>query len=50
MLLIAIIVGVAVGIGVSLSEKKEPRNLPTTVLVPLYIYPNPGAWDPLFRA
>lgn len=30
--------------------RKNRKSPPSTVLVPLYIYPDPGAWDPLFTA
>lgn len=47
---LTIVVAIVVGVAVSLSEKKERRNLAATILLPLYIYPDPEAWDPLFDA
>jgi hypothetical protein len=46
----AIVVAVAVAVAVTFTEKKQPRDPATTILVPLYIYPDPGSWDPLFEA
>jgi hypothetical protein len=43
--LIVIVVPLAVMFG-----KKKSSPPQSTVLVPLYVYPNPGAWDPLFTA
>ncbi|CZR56592.1 related to cell surface spherulin 4-like protein [Phialocephala subalpina] len=43
--ILALILPVAIMFG-----KKKRQVGPPTVLVPLYIYPDPGAWDPLFSA
>lgn len=42
---IAIVVPVSVMFG--RRKKSAPKS---TILVPLYVYPAPGAWDPLFAA
>lgn len=42
---IVIVVPLAVMFG-----KKKSRSLQSTILVPLYVYPHPGAWDPLFNS
>jgi hypothetical protein len=42
---IVIVVPIAVMFG-----RKKPSTPRGTVLVPLYVYPSPGAWDPLFTA
>lgn len=48
-LLVAVVVVIVVPIAVMFGKKKDgsPRS---EVLVPLYVYPAPGAWDPLFQA
>jgi hypothetical protein len=33
-----------------LTHRKLDRNMKSTVLLPLYVYPHPGAWDPLYAA
>ena len=47
---LVVVAAVVAGVAVALSNKKESRGLLTTILVPLYIYPDPGAWDPLLKA
>ncbi|TVY15145.1 Spherulin-4 [Lachnellula arida] len=42
---IVIVVPIAVMFG-----RKKPSTPKGTVLVPLYVYPSPGAWDPLLTA
>jgi hypothetical protein len=42
---LALVVPLAVMFG-----KKKSNTPRSDVLVPLYVYPNPGAWDPLFTA
>ncbi|KAL5327305.1 hypothetical protein ACEPPN_004999 [Leptodophora sp. 'Broadleaf-Isolate-01'] len=48
-LLLVVVIVIVVPIAVMFGKKKNgaPRS---DVLVPLYVYPNPGAWDPLFEA
>ncbi|KAH7360230.1 Spherulation-specific family 4-domain-containing protein [Rhexocercosporidium sp. MPI-PUGE-AT-0058] len=48
-LLLVVVIAIVVPIAVMFGKKKN--NTPRSdVLVPLYVYPNPGAWDPLFEA
>jgi hypothetical protein len=47
---VAVLVAIVVPVAVTLSQRRQPRDLSTTVLVPLYLYPDPGAWEPLFDA
>ncbi len=44
--ILAIVIVVAVMFG----RKKNAAMLKSDVLVPLYVYPLPAAWDPLFTA
>ena len=44
--LLAIIVPTAV----MFSKKKKTAPPKSSILVPLYVYPAPGAWEPLFTA
>jgi len=48
-LLLVVVIVIVVPIAVMFGKKKNgaPRS---DVLVPLYVYPSPGAWDPLFEA
>ncbi|EKD12448.1 uncharacterized protein L3040_001061 [Drepanopeziza brunnea f. sp. 'multigermtubi'] len=48
-LLLVVVIAIVVPIAVvfSSSKKGTPRS---EVLVPLYVYPSPGAWDPLYQA
>lgn len=46
----AVLLAIIVPVAVIFSQKRQPRDFVTTVLVPLYIYPDPGAWEPLFDA
>lgn len=32
-----------------LPNRRRSHGLPSSILLPLYIYPVPGAWDPLFK-
>jgi hypothetical protein len=43
---LAIVIPTAVMFG----KKKKASPPKATLLVPLYVYPAPGAWDPLFTA
>lgn len=43
--ILAIIIPLAV-----MFRKKKATPPKANVLVPLYVYPSPGAWDPLFTA
>jgi hypothetical protein len=47
---VAVLVAIVVPVAVTLSQRRQPRDLSTTILVPLYLYPDPGAWEPLFDA
>jgi len=48
-LLAVAVVAIVVPLAVMFGKKKgSPPH--ATVLVPLYVYPSPGAWDPLFTA
>lgn len=49
MVVVAVLV-VVITVAVVFSTRRHPRDVATNVLVPLYIYPDPGAWDPLFNA
>ena len=44
------IVVIVVPIIVMFSKKKKGPPPKSNVLLPLYVYPAPGAWDPLFTA
>jgi hypothetical protein len=44
-MLIAVIV---IPTAVTLTRSQDFYGSPITVLVPLYVYPNPGAWEPLY--
>ena len=47
--LLVVVTAIVVPIAVMFGRKKN--NTPRSdVLVPLYVYPSPGAWDPLFEA
>lgn len=48
-LVVVVVVVLVMTLAVMFGRKKAspPRS---TVLVPLYVYPDPGAWDPLFTA
>ncbi|KAL2074258.1 hypothetical protein VTL71DRAFT_8036 [Oculimacula yallundae] len=51
LVLLVVITAIVVPIAVMFGRKKNNGGAPkSTVLVPLYVYPNPGAWDPLFEA
>jgi hypothetical protein len=46
-----VIIALAIAIPlVTRSHKKPVIGIKSNVLVPLYIYPASGAWDPLFSA
>lgn len=50
---LAVIVAIVVPIGIILSKKKAKAPalvFGSTVIVPLYIYPDANAWDPLYKA
>lgn len=48
---IIVLVAVIVPIAVVMSRKHNSYGTPSsTVLVPLYVYPEQGAWDPLYNA
>ncbi|KAL3424695.1 cell surface spherulin 4-like protein [Phlyctema vagabunda] len=41
---------IVISVAVSLGKKGGGSSPKSDVLVPLYVYPNPGAWDPLITA
>lgn len=45
-----LILAVVIPVAVVFSRRRHPKGLKSTVLVPLYIYPVPGAWEPLHKA
>ncbi|KAG9234923.1 Spherulation-specific family 4 [Amylocarpus encephaloides] len=48
--LLVIILAVVIPIAVIFSRRSSTvKGIKSTVLVPLYIYPSPGAWDPLYK-
>lgn len=49
MAVVAVLV-IVIAVAVVFTQRRHPRDLATTILVPLYMYPNPGVWDPLFEA
>jgi hypothetical protein len=44
-----VVIVLVVPLAVMFGRKRAPPP-PSNVLVPLYIYPDPGAWDPLYTA
>ena len=48
--IVIIAIAVAVPVAILHSHKTPITGITSNVLVPLYIYPAPGAWDPLFSA
>jgi flagellar basal body-associated protein FliL len=52
--ILLVVLAIAIPVGFVLSRRSASKTvkpqLKATVLVPLYIYPSPGAWDPLFSA
>jgi hypothetical protein len=49
--ILAVIVAVVVPVGIIVSKKKPAvKGIASTIIVPLYIYPNATAWDPLYKA
>jgi len=51
-LLVALVVllAIIIPLAVILPRQKASAGLRSTILVPLYIYPGPGAWDALYDA
>lgn len=49
-LLLIVVVVIVVPIAVMFGRKKNGAAPRSEVLVPLYVYPSEGAWDPLFEA
>ncbi|ERF71976.1 hypothetical protein EPUS_07446 [Endocarpon pusillum Z07020] len=45
-----VILAVVLPVAFVFSRRRHPKGLKSTVLVPLYIYPIPGAWEPLHEA
>jgi hypothetical protein len=45
--LVGIIIAALIGWGISKAVKKTPI---VSVILPLYIYPGEGAWDPVYTA
>ena len=48
-IIIAVILAIIIPVAVVFSRRKHSKGLASTVLVPLYIYPDTGAWDPLYE-
>lgn len=46
---IAVILAIAIPLGIILPQRLI-KPLPINVLIPFYMYPAPGAWEPLFEA
>lgn len=46
---IAVILAIAIPLGIILPQKLI-KPLPVNVLIPFYMYPAPGAWEPLYDA
>ncbi|RMZ88306.1 hypothetical protein DV736_g4461, partial [Chaetothyriales sp. CBS 134916] len=44
---VAALLVLIIPLAIILPRKGRPHGLPSSVLLPLYIYPSPGAWDPL---
>jgi hypothetical protein len=44
------VLAIVVPVTVMFSKKKRSAPPKSSILVPLYVYPAPGAWDPLFTA
>jgi hypothetical protein len=49
-LLAVTIIAIVVPVGVMFGKKKKASPPKSTILVPLYVYPAPGAWDPMLTA
>jgi hypothetical protein len=49
-LLAITVLAIVVPVTVMFSKKKKSAPPKSSILVPLYVYPAPGAWDPLFTA
>jgi hypothetical protein len=49
-MIVAILLAIVVPLAVILPRNSAvTKGVKSTVLVPLYIYPAPGAWDPLYE-
>ena len=49
-LLATAVLAIVIPVAVMFGRKKKAAPPKSTILVPLYVYPAPGAWDPLFTA
>ena len=49
-IVLLLILAVIIPVAFVFSQRRHPKGLKSTVLVPLYIYPVPGAWEPLHEA
>lgn len=49
-LLAVSVLAIVVPVTVMFSKKKKSAPPKSSILIPLYVYPAPGAWDPLFAA
>jgi hypothetical protein len=49
-LLAIAVLAVVIPVAVMFGKKKKASTPKSTVIVPLYVYPTPGAWEPLFTA
>jgi hypothetical protein len=49
-ILFLVILAIVIPLAVILPRKKQSKGLKSTAIIPLYIYPEAGAWDPLYEA
>jgi len=47
---VIIVLAIVIPIAIMFGRKKKAAVPRSGVLVPLYVYPSPGAWDPLYNA
>jgi len=47
---VIIVLAIVIPIAIMFGKKKKTAVPRSGVLVPLYVYPSPGAWDPLYNA
>jgi flagellar basal body-associated protein FliL len=48
-IVIVVILAIVIPLAVVLPRKNRSHGETSTVIVPLYIYPDVGAWDPLYE-
>ena len=49
-LLAIVVLAIVIPVAVMFGKKKKAAPPKSTILVPLYVYPAPGAWDPVLTA